>query len=135
MLEKYATEFLDYCKVIGFSSRSRQSLEISLRELAVFTDSQAVYSPAEISYGLLTDFVADFRSPSVHKKKARVCCLHQFFHFLTVTDVVRANIATGLPYPKIEKTVPHFLTAEEYNRIISFSARTQSNSRISCTVF
>lgn len=122
MLEKYATEFLDYCKVIGFSPRSRQSLEISLRELAVFTDSQAVYSPAEISYGLLADFVADFRSPSVHKKKARVWCLHQFFHFLTVTDVVRANIAIGLPYPKIEKTVPHFLTAEEYNRIIEFFA-------------
>ena len=36
MLKKYATEFLDYCKVAGFSPRSRQSLEISLRELATY---------------------------------------------------------------------------------------------------
>ena len=122
MLKKYATEFLDYCKVTGFSPRSRQSLEISLRELATYIDGQSVDSPAEITYGLLADFVADFRGPSVHKKKARVWCLHQFFHFLTVTGVVPENTATGLPYPKIEKTVPHFLTTEEYNRIIEYFA-------------
>lgn len=28
------------------------------------------------------------------------------------------NIALDLPYPKIEKTVPHFLTVHEYNRIL-----------------
>ncbi|MFZ5767039.1 MAG: tyrosine-type recombinase/integrase [Thermodesulfobacteriota bacterium] len=123
MLEKHATEFLDYCKVAGFSPKSRQSLEISLRELCVFLDSQPVDSPEEVSYGLLADFVANFRGPSVHKKKARVWCLHQFFHFLTVIGVVPENAATGLPYPKIEKTVPHFLTVEQYNRIIEFFAK------------
>jgi len=122
MLEKHATEFLDYCKVAGFSPRSVQSLEASLRELAAFVGTQPIDSPEDITYGLLADFVADFREPSVHKKKARVWCLHQFFHFLTVTGVVRKNIATGLPYPKIEKTVPFFLSAEEYNRIIEFFA-------------
>ncbi len=28
------------------------------------------------------------------------------------------NIALKLPYPKIEKTVPQFLTIDEYNRLI-----------------
>jgi len=78
MLEKHATEFLDYCKVAGFSPRSRQSPEISLRELAIFADSQAVNSQEEIAYGLLADLLADFRSPSAHKKKALVWYLHQF---------------------------------------------------------
>ena len=79
----------------------------------------AVDSPEEIVYGLLADFVADFRDPSVHKKKARIWCLHRFFHFLTVTGVVPENTATGLPYPKIEKTVPHILTAKgQKNRIL-----------------
>ena len=122
MLKKHATEFLDYCKVAGFSPRSRQSLEISLRELDAFIGSRPVASPEDITYGLLADFVADFRGPSVHKKKARVWCLHQFFHFLTVTGVVQENIAIDLPYPKIEKTVPLFLTANQYNRIIEYFA-------------
>jgi site-specific recombinase XerC len=33
---------------------------------------------------------------------------------------VDENIAKGLPYPKIEKTVPHFLTQHEYNRLIRY---------------
>jgi integrase/recombinase XerC len=120
MLKMYVNEFLDYCKAADFSPRSRQSMTITLREFVAFLGELPVDSPKDITYGLLSTFVADFRVPSVHKKKAGVWCLHQFFHFLTVTEVVRKNIASGLPYPKIEQTVPDFLTAEEYNRIIEF---------------
>jgi len=39
---------------------------------------------------------------------------------------VPKNIALKLPYPKIEKTVPQFLTIDEYNRLIRhFSRKTQ----------
>jgi len=122
MLKAHVNEFLDYCKVAGFSPRSRQSLAITLREFVVFVGTQPVEAAGEITYELLSGYVADYQTPSVHKKKARVWCLHQFFHFLTVTGVIRENLATGLPYPKIEKTVPFFLTAEEYNRIVEFFA-------------
>jgi integrase/recombinase XerC len=37
---------------------------------------------------------------------------------LTLHRIVPENIASGLPYPKIEKTVPQFLTTDEYNRLI-----------------
>ena len=37
------------------------------------------------------------------------------------------NIALKLPYPKIEKTVPQFLTIDEYNRLIrNFSQKAQN---------
>lgn len=120
MLKKHTTDFLVYCKVTDFSIKSIQSLNASLREFEAFISEQQVDSIAKISYGHLSGFVADFKEPSIHKKKARVWCLHQFFHFLTVTGYIKANIALGLPYPKIEKTVPHFLTIEEFNRIIEF---------------
>jgi hypothetical protein len=32
---------------------------------------------------------------------------------LTLHRIVAENIATGIPYPKIEKTVPQFLTINE----------------------
>ncbi len=35
---------------------------------------------------------------------------------------MKKNIATSLAYPKIEKTVPHFLTAAEYERILEHCA-------------
>ena len=124
MLKTYTTEFLAYCKVVDFSNKSIESLGVSLRELTAFVATKQIDHVKEITYGYLSDFVADFKEPSIHKKKARVWCLHQFFHFLTVTGHIEKNFALGLPYPKIEKTVPHFLTVEEFKRIIEyFSAK------------
>jgi integrase/recombinase XerC len=120
MLKKYTTDFLAYCKVADFSAKSIESLAASLREFIAYTALMQIDSPEDITYGHLPDFVADFNDPSIHKKKARVWCLHQFFHFLTVAGHVKNNIALGLPYPKIEKTVPYFLTIEEFNRLIKF---------------
>ncbi len=129
MLKTYITDFLAYCKVVDFSLKSIESLSISLRELAGFAAIKKLDHVEDITYGYLSDFVADFKEPSIHKKKARVWCLHQFFHFLTVTGPLKKNIALGLPYPKIEKTVPHFLTIEEFKRILDFfSAKVDSDN-------
>jgi len=122
MLQKHITDFLSYCKVVDFSPKSIESLTVSLREFSSFIKTQSIQSANNISHGILVDFVADFGSPSVHKKKARVWCLHQFFHFLTVTGVAEKNIALGIPYPKIEKMIPHFLTDQEYNKIVNYFA-------------
>jgi len=46
--------------------------------------------------------------------------LRQFFHFLKLNGWIKTNIASDFPYPKIEKTIPHFLTIEEYNRLLNF---------------
>jgi len=37
---------------------------------------------------------------------------------LTLQQIISENIATSIPYPKIEKTVPQFLTQEEYKLLI-----------------
>jgi len=53
--------------------------------------------------------------------------MRQFYHFLTLHRVVPKNIATGLPYSIIEKTVPQFLTESEYKRLIRhFTERADS---------
>lgn len=122
MLKMYITDFAAYCKVTDFSIKSIQSLNASLQDFSTFIDEQQIESIQAIGYGDLSGFVADYNAPSIHKKKARVWCLHQFFHFLTLSGHLQENIALGLAYPKIEKTVPQFLTAAEFNRIVVFSA-------------
>jgi site-specific recombinase XerD len=103
MLKNHTTDFLTYCKLADFSAKSIESLGISLREFTAYIATKKVNSMKDITYGHLYDFVTDFKAPSIHKKKARVWCLHQFFHFLTVSGHIEENIAFGLPYPKIEK--------------------------------
>jgi len=120
MLKTEIEHFLTYCKVSDFSGKSIETFTIRLNEFNELLKTTTAASIKEISYQHLRRFVADFKTPSVHIKKARVWSLRQFFHFLKLNGLVCENIALDIPYPKIEKTVPHFLTIDEYNRILQY---------------
>jgi len=118
MLYRYTNQFLEYCRLADFSIRSIQALTARLNELENFLKTHRIRSVKRVRYHHLIDFTADFNAPSIHVTKSRVWTLRQFYHFLTLHRIVAENIATGLPYPKIEKTVPQFLTQEEYKLLI-----------------
>lgn len=120
MLELKIKDFIHYCQVSNFSKKSLNTLSERLNDFNRFILSQPIINLGEISYKHLQEFAADFKSPSVHVKKSRVWALHQFFHFLKLNHIIENNIALGIPYPKIEKTVPQYLTCDEYNLILSF---------------
>ena len=134
MLHRYISQFLEYCQLADFSVRSIQALSARLNEFEACLwcsqgecrKSQRIRSVKKITYRHLVNFVADYKAPSIHVRKSRVWTLRQFYHFLTLHRHVAQNIALKLPYPKIEKTVPQFLTIDEYNRLIRhFSRKTQ----------
>ena len=120
MLHRYISQFLEYCRLVDFSIRSIQALTARLNEFATFLKLNKIRSVKRVSYRHLIEFAADYNSPSIHVTKSRVRSLRQFYHFLTLHRIVTKNIATGLPYPKIEKTVAQFLTTDEYKRLIRF---------------
>ncbi len=123
MLHRYCNQFLDYCRLADFSHRSIQALTARLNEFETFLKALKIRSVKRIEYRHLIDFVADYKKPSIHVTKSRVWTLRQFLHFLTLHRSVPKNIALKLPYPKIEKTVPQFLTIDEYNRLINYFCR------------
>jgi len=123
MLHRYINQFVEYCQLADFSVRSIQALDIRLNEFKAFLKSQRIQSVKKTTYLRLVDFVADYKDPSIHVRKSRVWTLRQFYHFLTLHRYVPQNIALKLPYPKIEKTVPQFLTIDEYNRLIRHFSR------------
>jgi site-specific recombinase XerD len=120
MLHQYCSQFLDYCRLVDFSVRSIQALSIRLNEFESYLKSFRIQSIKKVDFQNLVDFTADYNTPSIHVTKSRVWTLRQFYHFLTLHRIVPENIATGLPYPKIEKTVPQFLTNDELNRLIQY---------------
>jgi site-specific recombinase XerD len=118
MLHINITNFLQYCKNSNFSERSIESLTFRLHEFNQFIQSEAITTLQQINYPLLTQFVADYKKPSVYVKKARVWCLRLFFHYLKLQSLINDNIALQLPYPKIEQKVPQFLTIDEFKLIL-----------------
>jgi site-specific recombinase XerD len=95
---------------------ARQGGGIRLNELTNFLKIQRIRFVKKVRYGHLIDFTADYNAPSIHVTKSRVGTLRQFYHFLTLHRIIPENIATGIPYPKIEKTLPQFLTQEESSK-------------------
>jgi integrase/recombinase XerC len=129
MLHRYCSQFLEYCQLADFSVRSVQALTARLNEFEACLKSQRIRSVKKVTYRHLIDFVADYKDPSIHVRKSRVWTLRQFYHFLALHRHVPQNIALKLPYPKIEKTVPQFLTADEYNRLIRHFSRKAQDIR------
>ena len=116
MLHRYCTQFLAYCRMADFSARSIHALTIRSNEFQAYLKSLKIQSIKKVSYKHLVDFTTEFNNPSIHATKSLVWTLRQFYHFLTLHQIVPENIATGLPYPKIEKTVPQFLTNDESSK-------------------
>jgi len=129
MLHHDITNFLSYCQAAQFSHRSVEKLNRRLHEFNKFIQSQSIHAITDISYHQLAQFASDYKSPSVHVKKDRVWSLHKFFHYLQLNQIISQNIALQLPYPKIEKKVPTFLTIDEFNKILEYFAM-KANSLI-----
>lgn len=120
MLHRYFNPFLDYFSLADFSDRSIEAIIARIKEFQNYLTSIKIKSIKKVTYRHLVEFVADFESPSIHITKSRVWMLRHFYHFLTLHGHVPKNIAVGLVYPKIEKTVPVFLTTDELKRLIRY---------------
>ena len=118
MLDKQISGFIDYCKVSGFKDKSIESLSLRLGQFNRFIKKSGIKRIGSIRYRHLRQFVADYQQPSIHVKKARIWSLRQFYHYLILKGQAKENIALDLAYPRIERTVPQFLTIGEYNRIL-----------------
>ena len=116
------------CKVAGFKETSVKTLSLRLNEFNSFLQLKQISRIPSVTYSHLSAFVADYKTPSIHVKKARIWTLRQFFHYLKLKGYIKENIATNLPYPKIEKTVPQFLTIDEYNRILHHCSSQAKNT-------
>jgi len=128
MLYRYFNPFIKYFKLADFSNRSVETISARINEFQGYLILNKIRSIQKVAYQHLVEFVADFESPSIHVTKSRVWMLRQFYHFLTLQQHVPKNIARDLPYPKIEKTVPVFLTSNELNRLIRHFSRRASDA-------
>ncbi|MBA3028018.1 MAG: integrase, partial [Desulfobacteraceae bacterium] len=122
MLYHYLSPFLDYFKLAEFSNRSVQAMTSRIKEFQLYLKAQKIKSIKKVHHKNLVEFAGDFQTPSIHITKSRVWMLHHFYRYLNLHEHVKENIALQLSYPKIEKTIPDFLTSDELNRLIQYFA-------------
>ena len=119
MLVSIIADFLHYCKTYNFGVRSIQVFSSRLKEFSKHLHSLHIYSITDITYHHLLSYVSS-GIPSVYSKKHRVWTLHQFFHYLKINNILKTNIASKLPYPKIKKKEPDFLSFDQLKAILNY---------------
>ena len=119
MLFNTISNFLTYRKTNGFSKRSLEVFSSMLKKFTEHLHSLHIHSIREISYKHLLSFVIS-GNPSVHTKKHRVWSLRQFFQYLKNMKIIKDNIASKIPFPKINNKEPVFLTFKELKVIINY---------------
>jgi integrase/recombinase XerC len=119
MLHISLSDFLSYCKTNEYGSRTLEVFSSKFNEFRLHLNSLHSTSYREISYDHLLAFIIS-GNPSVHVKKQRVWFLRQFFQYLKNNSIVKVNIASKLPYPKINQKEPEFLTFIELKTIIDY---------------
>ena len=120
MLEVLLKEFLEACKISNFADKSIESLRSRIKEFDRFLQPTSVNAVRSVTYKHIREFIGNYNSPSEHVRKSRIWAMRILFHYLSTKDLIEENIAKELPYPKIEKKVPEFLTIEEYNRLLKY---------------
>ena len=120
MLEKLTREFLDACKISNFTDKSIETLKLRVKEFNSYLEPTSADSIRSVTYEHIREFIGAYNSPSEHVRKSRVWAVRILYHYLDTKDLIEENIAKELPYPKIEKKVPEFLTIEEYNRLLKY---------------
>ena len=123
MLTQLIADFIEYTEHVNFKKRSRDAVKSRLKQLSTYCESQNIQDVNDITFQHLLQFVAEFGHNSVHVKKSKIWALHQFFHFLTLKKIIPQNIALTLPYPKVGKKEPMFLTIDEFNHVLKHFAQ------------
>ena len=118
MLQKIISDFLIYYKAYNFEIRSLEDFTSRVKEFTKHINTLHIKTISDITYKHLLSFVIS-GNPSVYSKKYRVWTLHQFFHYLKINKIIKKNIALKLPYPKIGKKEPEFLSFKQLKAILN----------------
>jgi integrase/recombinase XerC len=129
-MNRYLQKFISYLEIEkNYSPHTVLNYRIDLEEFFKFIGPMPVQ---QVDYLLLRKFLAQLRSKQ-HRSRTlarKLSSLRSFLKFLHREGFIQENPAVLLMSPKLEKTLPKFLTEDEINKFIEApSLKTPSGKR------
>lgn len=110
---RYLDKFFSYLEIEkNYSNHTLLNYKIDLKELLKFVDKTPV---EKVDYLLLRRFLSELRTKS-HRPRTlarKLSSIRSFFKFLQREGHIKNNPASLLMSPKLDKTLPQFLSEEE----------------------
>ena len=117
-MDRYLDKFITYLEIEkNYSPHTILNYRIDLEEFLKFSERTPVF---KIDYHLLRKYLAQLRGKQ-HRSRTlarKLSSLRSFFRFLHRENYIKDNPAVLLMSPKLEKTLPKFLSESEMNQLI-----------------
>ena len=101
----------------NYSNHTILNYRADLEEFAAFLGDQPL---TQVDYPVLRRFLAQLRTRDLKPRtiSRKLSALRSFFKYLQSHKMIAGNPAALLVTPKLDKTLPHFLTEEEMVRFL-----------------
>ncbi|NLE64837.1 MAG: tyrosine recombinase XerC, partial [Elusimicrobia bacterium] len=117
-MNKYLADFLKHLEVEkNYSDHTLFNYRLDLEEFLSFLGHDDM---TQVNYPTLRRYLAGLREKNLKPRSIarKLSSLRSFFRFLQREGVVEKNPALLLLTPKLDKTLPHFLTEQEATSLI-----------------
>jgi len=129
MMNRYLTKFISYLEIEkNYSPHTILNYRIDLEEFLKFSQQTPIN---KVDYHLLRKFLAQLRAKK-HRPRTlarKLSSQRSFFRFLQREGIIKDNPAVSLMSPKLEKTLPKFLTENEITQLIQAPSLKTSSGR------
>ncbi|HEC69732.1 MAG TPA: tyrosine recombinase XerC [Candidatus Omnitrophica bacterium] len=115
--KRYIEKFLNYLEIEkNYSPHTLISYRKDLLDFSQFVDRPI----DKIDYFIFRKFIASLSQRGLSKKTQarKISTLKSFFKFLLREGFIKSNPALSIPYPKLDKNLPKFLTEEDMRRLL-----------------
>ena len=115
--KRYIEKFLNYLEIEkNYSPHTLISYRKDLLDFSQFVDRPI----DKIDYFIFRKFIASLSQKGLSKKTQarKISTLKSFFKFLLREGFIKSNPALSIPYPKLDKNLPKFLTEEDMRRLL-----------------
>ncbi len=118
----YIDKFINYLGIEkNYSQHTITNYQRDLREFAAFLESRNCQDIKNIDYFILRKFLGVLSEKKLGKRSLsrKISTLKSFFKFVVREGIVKNNPAASLIYPRLEKSLPKFLTEKEVDLVLS----------------
>lgn len=117
----YTDRFFEYISIEkNYSAHTLINYKIDLKEFEGFINSAGIKDIKEIDYFILRKFLSRLSERKLNKRtlSRKISTLKSFFKFMMREGEVKSNPSASLIYPRLDKSLPKFLTEDEVRKVI-----------------
>lgn len=117
----YIDKFMNYLSIEkNYSSHTIRNYATDLGEFGNFLDSRGIKDIKKVDYFLLRKFLSLLAEKKIAKRtiSRKISTLKSFFKFILREGLVENNPASSLIYPRLDKSLPKFLTEKEVRSVL-----------------